>query len=429
MRILFLTPQSPYPPHKGTSTRNFNLIKNVATRHEVHLLTFVEPDAPGTQRIGEASAGLTPEAEAELRRFCATVRVVPVPPRRSVRQRLRSAVTTLMPDLALRLASPEMAAALPEMLRGSSFDLVQVEGLEMAPHWLAAASASGAAFPPVLLDSHNCEYVLQRRAFTNDLPQPRKWAGATYSLLQWRKLCRYEGRACRDAAGVLAVSENDRAALSAIAPHRPMAVVPNGIDTDYFRPSNLPRAPAEMVFTGTMDFRPNVDAVLWFCRQVFPLVRARVPEARFYVVGQRPKPEVQALAEQPGVVVTGAVEDVRPYLWSASLCVVPLRVGGGTRFKILEAMACGTPVVSTTLGAEGITLTPGEHALLADAPAELAGAIISGLGERERTAAMAERGRALATAHYEWRVLAGRLLSFYQEIVASGPSSRPFPGR
>ncbi len=454
MRILFLTPQSPYPPHKGTSTRNYNLIKNVAERHEVHLLTFVEPGtisrygahpAQG-ENEGEASFSptpstsddlalggacpaqcqvggepiLSPTAEEELRRYCASVRAVPAPPRRPTMERLVTALFSPTPDLALRLASADMTSALAEALSQTAFDLVQVEALEMAPHWLAVAGCRRGALPPVVLDAHNCEYVLQQRAFSNDLRRPAKWPGALYSFLQWRKLRGYEAGACRRASGVLAVSDRDRAALGVLAPDRPMAVVPNGIDTAYFRPSDTPRRPADLVFTGTMDFRPNVDAVLWFCREVLPLIRAEVPEVRFFIVGQRPKPEVQRLGSLPGVVVTGAVDDVRPYLWQAALCVVPLRVGGGTRFKILEAMACRTPVVSTTLGAEGIELAPGEHAMLADRPAELAGAVVALLRDPERRRSMAERGWAFAAARYGWRVLAGRLLSFYEELRLPG---------
>ncbi|MCL4535070.1 MAG: glycosyltransferase [Bacteroidetes bacterium] len=421
MRILFLTPQSPYPPNKGTATRNYNLIVNVAARHEVHLLTFADAglEGGGEAHVAAAEGSLLPQADLDhLRRYCAAVEAVPVP-RRSAARRLAAALLSPTPDLALRLASAELDRRLASALERTPFDLVQVEGLEMAPHWLGLEAASAgqiSGFPRVVLDAHNAEYLLQQRAFTNDLRRPRKWPGAAYSLLQWPKLRHYEARACRLAAGVVAVSENDRRALAAIAPGRPMAVVPNGVDTAYFRPSGTPREPNALVFTGTMDFRPNVDAVLWFCQQVFPRIHAQVPDCTFYIVGQRPKPEVRRLAGMPGVEVTGSVDDVRPYLWRAALCVVPLRVGGGTRFKILEAMACGTPVVSTTLGAEGIALTAGVHAALADTPQDLAGAVVALLREPERAAAMAERGQAFAAANYGWKVLAGRLLAFYQEL-------------
>lgn len=421
MRILFLTPQPPYPPNKGTSTRNYNLIKNVAARHEVHLLTFADSTANGEGAGQSASAGeqmrslMSQESLDHLRPYCATLEAVPAPPRRSTAERLGAALLSSTPDLARRLASVEFRAQLAALLEQTPFDLVHVEGLEMAPHWLGLASA-GAAFPKTVLDAHNAEYVLQRRAFTNDLLQPRRWPGAAYSLFQWPKLRRYEAMACRLAAGVVAVSKNDRRALRAIAPDKQMAVVPNGIDTEYFRPGQAPREKSTLVFTGTMDFRPNVDAVMWFCHRVFPRIRAEAPDAHFYIVGQRPRPEVQQLAQMPGVVVTGSVADVRPYLWRAALCVVPLRVGGGTRFKVLEAMACGTPVVSTTLGAEGIRLRPAEHVILADATEEFAASALDLLREPERARAMAARGQAFAVANYEWKTLVGRLLAFYEGI-------------
>ncbi len=425
MRILFITPQSPYPPHKGTSTRNYNLIKSVSAHHDVHLLTFCEPPAGRSLDSGprpgmhSAADALPEEQRQHLARFCSAVQGLPIPAR-STRDRLRTTLTSPHPDLALRLASPAFTAQLAVTLSRYPFDILQVEGLEMVPHWFSLAHLAtrhpGPAVPKILLDAHNAEYVLQRRAFINDVQHPRRWAGAAYSFVQWLKLRKYEAEACRRAHGVIAVSANDQQALNTLASIRRLITVPNGIDTEYFRPAEVPREKHSLVFTGTMDFRPNVDAVVWFCQEVFPLVRSRIPDAVFYIVGQKPKAQVQALASLPGIVVTGAVDDVRPFLWKAALCVVPLRVGGGTRFKILEALACGTPVVSTRLGAEGIPLGDGEHALLADSPADLAAAVVSLLLDPARAASLAVKGRNMVVAGYEWSVLAKRLLSFYDEL-------------
>jgi polysaccharide biosynthesis protein PslH len=413
VKILFLTPQSPYPPRKGTSTRNFNLIKEIASRHEVHLLTFTE--RPDGFVAGLAESGMPDEDRRVLLQFCASVHALPAPPKRSIRNRILSTLTNPLPDLALRLASQDFKEYLDKILANMSFDVLQVEGLEMAEYWLGLAGRG--ITPPAVLDAHNCEYMLQRRAFSNDVRRPAKWLGAGYSLAQWMKLRRYEAAACRAAMVAVAVSDNDRDVLKDISPSSKFVVVPNGVDAGYFHLGDSRRDQGSLVFTGTMDFRPNVDAVLWFCQYVLPLVVKEAPQTRFYIVGQRPTREVLALARIPGVIVTGAVDDVRPYLWQASVCVVPLRVGGGTRFKILEAMATGTPVVSTTLGAEGISLTPGYDALLADHPIEMADAISSLLREKERTWALAERGREFVLANYEWGVLGRRVLAVYDEVL------------
>ncbi len=186
-------------------------------------------------------------------------------------------------------------------------------------------------------------------------------------------------------------------------------IIPNGVDSTYFRPDaalgepTLP--PHSVVFTGKMDFRPNIDAVAWFVLEVWPAIRARVPDARFYIVGQKPHPRVSALASAPGVTVTGYVDDVRPYTGGAAVYAVPLRIGGGTRLKILEAMAMGRPVVSTTLGCEGFPLTSGRQLLTADRPAEFAAAVADLLEHPEKGVPLGREARAFVERHYDWAAI------------------------
>jgi glycosyltransferase involved in cell wall biosynthesis len=263
-----------------------------------------------------------------------------------------------------------------------------------------------------VFDDHNCEYLLQKRAFLTDLAAPARWPGAAYSFVQWRRLRRYEALVCRRADRVLAVSEADAAALQALVPGLQATVVPNGIDAQAY--SNFqPPTSNTLVFTGTMDFRPNVDAVLWFARHVLPRVRADVPDVRLFVVGQRPHRRLDVLRRDRAVVLTGWVEDVRPYIAQAAVCVAPLRIGGGTRLKLLEAMAMGRPVVATRLGAEGYPLTDGRELLLADTPADFAARVVALLRCPERGAALGRAARAFVEERYDWQVIVPRLEAAY----------------
>ncbi len=404
MRLLFLTPQLPFPPHKGTSLRNLNLIKGLAPHHEVHLLSFV-------QGGGELAVA------GPLSELCASIQTVAAP-QRSLLQRLSTLAFSPLPDVALRLASPLFAEKLEASLARMKFDAVQVEGLEMAQYYPATA----ASFPAVILDEHNAEYVLQRRAFEVDSRAPRRWLGAAYSLVQWLKLKNYERNACRRATAVAAVSEADRRALLQLDPGLDITVVPNGVDTEYFRRRPLAQgkdsesAPT-LAFTGTMDFRPNVDAMTWFCHEVLPQIHRRLPRTHLVVVGQSPARGVRELAS-PFVTVTGAVEDVRPHLEKATAYVVPMRMGGGVRLKVLEAMAAGIPVVSTRAGAEGIAVEDGENLLLADKAADFAAKVVDVLTNVSLARHLATQGRKLVEDQYDWRLITPKLEDLHLRLKA-----------
>ncbi len=288
----------------------------------------------------------------------------------------------------------------------------------MARFGLIATADGSAAF---VFDDHNCEYVMQRRNAFTDLRSPRRWPAAAYSLVQWQKLRRYEAWLCNRAAGVAAVSQADADALHSIAPEATIRVVSNGIDLDLYTPSPAQPTPRPtLVFTGKMDYRPNIDAVLWFAQQVLPIIHARRPDARFLVVGRNPHPRLEPLLDMRGVELTGAVEDVRPYIRDAAVYVIPLRVGGGTRFKALEAMAAARPIVSTSLGVEGLGVGHGRELLLADTPAAFAEAVLmllapesSGLREK-----LAHNARRFVERNSGWEPIAHGFDSLYEELRA-----------
>jgi len=240
---------------------------------------------------------------------------------------------------------------------------------------------------------------------------------------QYRRMLAYEDNALQRFDGILTVSDADSETFHRLYPDvcvKPMWVIPTGVDTDYFAPDGTSPSGPRLVFTGSMDWLPNEDAMLYFCREVLPLIRAEEPRARLTIVGRTPTPAVRALADEH-IEVTGTVADVRPFVRRASVYVVPLRIGGGTRLKIFEAMAMGQAVVSTTVGAEGLPITGGEHALIADGPRAFADAVLSLLRDSRRREALATAARKLVVDHHDWSVAAGVLDAALTECSARSP--------
>ena len=410
MRLLFLTPQFPYPPHKGTTLRNYNMIAGLASRHTIDLLSFA--DDPVTSQPSHPKTGIVSSPLDQLCRRIATVQL----PRRATSRRALDTLLSPWPDMGLRLWSPEFRQQLAAWLRDGAYDVIQVEGLELARYALNSDRGQGR----IVFDDHNAEYLLQKRIAEAEIAA-RGWnAGAVYSSIQWRKLRRFERRVCQQADRVVCVSEADAGAVQQLDPALQPHVIPNGVDTEFYRreavtPLELP--PHSLIFTGTMDFRPNVDAMLWFAQDVLPLVKRDVPDVHLYIVGQRPHMRLDVLRVDPAITITGAVEDTRPYTCAAEVYVVPLRMGGGTRLKLLEALALQTPIVSTTLGAEGFPVTSGQELLLADEPLGFARAIVELLADRDRAQALGTAGRVFAVDHYDWRQIVPKFEEVYGALA------------
>ena len=401
MQLLFLTPQLPYPPHQGTTIRNYHLIRHLAVHHTIDLITFLAP-------------GQVLRANNPLYSYCRQIFGAPQPIR-TLRQRGSDTLRSPLPDMALRLESKEMRQLVAAQAQAAAYDVVQIEGIEMAQYGLQLAQVAPTR-PLLVFDDHNCEYLLQQRNAFTDLRRPRRWLAAAYSLLQWRKLRRYERAICRQADLVLAVSEPDKAALQALGTERPLLVIANGIELDAqqerTRPS-LPPDPFTLLFVGKMDYRPNIDGALWFAQMVLPLILAEEPRARFQIVGMNPHARLDPLRANPAIEITGAVDSVAPYLAKAGIYVVPLRVGGGTRFKVLEAMAAAKAIVSTTLGVEGIDLQDERELLLGDSPRAFAAAVLRLLRDQQGRGTLAtnlgQRARLFVEANYSWHEIVPKL--------------------
>lgn len=434
MKILFITPQIPFPPHQGTTIRNFNLIRYLARHHELDLFTFASPN----NASNETNERLELSEDNPLNQFCRRVEIVEQP-QRTIGIRALDTLRSPLPDMALRLESVHMRQLIAQIVCESQqherplHDVIQIEGIEVAQYGMQFVDNTDYPFRPILVfDNHNCEYLLQKRNALTDLRQPTRWVGAGYSLIQWRKLCAYEAHICRMADITTVVSPIDGQALSEIVPGLDPIVVSNGIDLETYS-INREFAVLEkkfdhqsihrLVFVGKMDYRPNVDAVLWFGREVLPRLQRSVPNVEFVIVGQNPHPRLDELRANPAVAITGWVEDPRPYIEDASVYVIPLRVGGGTRFKALEAMAVGQAIVSTSLGFEGIPIQSGQEMILADEPESFASAVVTLLNDRESSGklcrSLGQRARTFVSEHYEWEQIVPRFEQAYERAFHS----------
>jgi glycosyltransferase involved in cell wall biosynthesis len=401
MNILILAAELPFPPASGGSLRLYGLIHGLrAAGHTLTLLCFA--DQPPTD-----DSPLT-----------AIARVMTVPtPQRSVRDRLRQLLLTRQPDIATRFYSAAYETRLADLLATETFDLAQAEGIEMGLYLPIVRRLKPAI--KLCFDEFNAEYALQRRIFAIDARNPRRWAAAAYSGLQVGRICRYERALCRLADAVIAVSDEDADLLRGFRDDRQVFVVPNGIFVaDYdarVNVSSLGLAEPAIVFTGTMDYRPNLDAMLWFGADIYPKILAQSPTAHLYIVGQRPHPRLDVLRSQPGVVITGRVDTTQPYLRAATVYVAPLRMGSGTRLKLLEAMASGCAIVATPAAAAGLQTGADRAMIIVENAATFSGAVIDLLNDPTRRDELRAHARRYAEQHYDWAVLLPRLLQAYKD--------------
>jgi polysaccharide biosynthesis protein PslH len=388
MKILVLSPHIP-APMAGASTRIYHIVKALASQHEVTLLTLNESIIEGVQRN-----------QGELSRFVKSMQIIEESRSRSKRWDQLSAVLHGRSYLLTRSILPEMQKAIEDVIRQEKCDVVVCESVMLA----------GYHFPPgvrLVIDQHNLEYEICWRTYQREKFGTRK----LYSWLEARKLKPEELRRCGNADLVLVTSERECIELKRQVPSCVVAQVPNGVDTTFFQSASSEKEIAyRLVFTGSMDYYPNTDAALHFAKHCWPLVQSQLPQATWTIVGKNPPSQIQQLASLPGVTVTGSVPDVRPYLEEAALAIAPLLIGGGTRLKILEALAMQKAVVSTSLGCEGLHVESGRELVIANEPEDLAAAIVRLLQDAASRETLAVAGRKLVEAEYSWEEAGRRLL-------------------
>lgn len=398
MQILLLTPALPYPPHQGGALRNYGILRGLYDAgHTLHLLSF-----------HDGSSATLPPLTAEI--------VTVPPPVRTPLRRLRDLLLTGQPDMARRLEAPAFRDRLRQLLKNTAFDLIQFEGLEMAIYLPFVRQLQPNA--KLVYDAHNAEFALQHAIATVEGSQPSHFAAALYSQIQAQRIARFERAICAQADAVIAVSPEDADALRQFRADGRVSVLANGIFTDdYAAPQQgIDLGGAMLVFTGKMDYRPNVDAMQWFTEAILPLVRAQCPDARLYVVGQKPHASLQALREDDHVEVTGWVAQVQPFLHAARVYVAPLRMGSGTRLKILEAMAAGCAVVATSAAVAGLDDETRAAVIVADGASDFAASVIRLLQNPAQREALGAQAQQVVRKHYDWSALIPCLLRIYQEI-------------
>ena len=399
MRILLITSNSPYPPVTGGKVRAWHLLQQIARYHDVTLLSLLD-SADELQAV------------SHLQRHCVQVETV-VKQRRRPRGKLflRLLMTILkgQPPRNGITYYEEMRQQVHKVTSGRPFDLIQVEQSHMAPYIEFVANSQNGARLITLYDVGAAQYERTLKVQAN--LQNRFWTWLDWFFLRhWEPtyLARHFDRC-------IVVSAVDEALLRRANPALDVAVVPNGVDATRYNLLPINPASKEIAFIGKMNYVPNVDSILFFYREIFPLIQAQVAEARLLIVGTNPVAEVRALAADPAVAVTGYVEDIVPYYQRACLAVVPLRAGGGTRLKILESMALGRPVVSTTLGCEGLAVTHGENILIADTPADFAAQTIRLFNDEGLRQRLVTQGRCLVETTYDWQIIAQKLLQVYDQ--------------
>lgn len=403
--LLFLGHTLPYPPDSGASVRTYNILKILATTYDVTGLFFYRKAThPTPSHVRHAVHMLSDIARLD---------VFPIPQEqhrvRLLWDHLRSLSTTL-PYTYYTYYSRHYRDAVARICATRSFDIVHVDSLDLSAYFPALPPA------PVVCAHHNLESLLLRRRASAQ----RSIGLRTYMRIQAEFTRRHEIRwAPRVALNVL-VSDPDRSELIAAAPQAHAIVVPNGASTKAFRPTS-PSERNGIVFVGPASWQPNLEAMLYFANDILPAIRSRIPKVQVFWAGRVSDELRQRFQHDFGIHTTGYVEDIRSVLGTAAVCIVPLRTGGGTRLKILDAWALGVPVVSTSIGCEGLSVRDGDNILVRDTPAAFADAVTLLLQEQQLRSRIGSGGRDTAVTRYDWEVIGAQMLPEYQHLL--GPQT------
>ena len=399
MKLLVFYPYAPWPLDRGTYQRTYHLLKALARHHEVDFVALTENE-DGIE-----------EKRAVFSAFCRDVEFVPFqhPPWQKL---FPERLLNPLPSNVQHWQSQAVASVIDRRLVPGRYDLVHLCDLVLMPYVLRHREHT-----PFVVDRSRVDLQFQLMEHRTLKFSRRE------RLLRWEsyaKLWRYEKRLAAEARLEVVCGPDDEAFIhSRISPEAPVMVVANGVDLDYFHPGAAPDARAgepTVIFCGAMDYSPNVDALRWFFEEIHDNLLVRVPNVRTLIVGKTPTAEVRAYGSREGVEVTGGVPDVRPYYRRAWLQMVPLRIGGGTRLKIVESLAIGTPVVSTTIGAQGLELRHGHDVLLADEPDGFAVELARGLASADLRAELEANGIDTARSRFGWPAIGARLAERYDSL-------------
>ncbi len=380
MKILWVKTDFLHPTTRGGQIRTLEMLRQLHKHHEVHYVAFDDPRNPeGLRRSSEYAAHAYPVAHQPVSKRS---------PRFALQ--LTEGLYSKFPVAGMRYRSHAMRDTIAQLTSEHDFDAKICDFL--APGINIDDMAGWVLF------QHNVETVIWERHAQSG----RTLLHRAYFAQQARRMFEWERSVCRAASHVVAVSAVDEQIMRDRFGIAKTSSVATGVDLDYFEPPVSAQRRYDLVFLGSMDWMPNIDGAHWFLSEVLPLIRAKQPQVRIALVGRNPPPSLAALAQDPSITVTGTVPDVRPYLWESAVSIVPLRVGGGTRLKIFEAMAAGTPVVSTTIGAEGLPVKHGETIRIADTAPQFAAECLELLQNVNARTTLAEKGLHLIQANFSW---------------------------
>jgi glycosyltransferase involved in cell wall biosynthesis len=404
LKILCVSQMPASPPRFGAQARIHGLLTELSKRHDISAIMLVD-------EVFDAD-----ECRRAMQVYCRDVLLVPNPMGREGTYKRLLQLRSLASTLSFQRFSatvPALQEAVDKVLRSQHFDIINLEFPFLDPAGLRKR-APGKRTPAVVIDSHNIEFDLARQLARNASSLERR----VYYEINWRKLLREELDAYRYADAVYLCSADDERRLLELAPAVRTAVVPNAADTEYYhpRPTDLPPDGLTVMFFGLLSYLPNVDGVIHFVQDIWPHIANAHPQVRLKIVGGQAPPVLQALAG-PKIEFTGFVPDLRPHLASAAAVVTPLRLGGGTRLKIVEAMAMGKAIISTSLGAEGIDAVDGRDMLIADGPVAFAEAVNRTIADPTLAARLGASARRLSAERYSWAGAARQLEAFYRQIL------------
>lgn len=391
MKILLTLPRPLFPTDTGGKIRTLSIFRRLAERAEIHAVSLADPrrDGEAITEMRRTFHSYTPVAWQETAKFTPAFYA----------EFLRSRVGRL-PYFLAKYALAEFRRTAEQVAEREQVDLVLCDFLQ------SAIAMQGSALRPRVIFEHNVEYVIRKRHWETEQQPLRKWLLAA----EWKKAHAAEAAICREFDHVITVSEEDERQIRDAFGVANVSALPTGVDVQYFQPQAGPQRAGNLVFVGSMDWQPNEDGIFWFVRDVYPLIRRQAPQANLTVVGRNPSTRMKKLAEQDRrIEITGTVADVRPYLERAEVVVVPLRIGGGTRIKIFEALAMERAVVSTTLGAEGLPVQDGKEIVLADTAEAMAASVTQLLADARRREAVGRAGRAKVVRDHTWERVADRM--------------------
>ncbi|RLI34322.1 hypothetical protein DRO53_03835 [Candidatus Bathyarchaeota archaeon] len=384
LKVLFVCKELPHARVVGGPIIVYNRVKHLSSRHEVHLLSFYHP---GMEKYADS-----------LKPFCRRIELVEIPKERSLPRKIYDYFFADRPVYMLKLYSPELEARLEQMASQEAYDCIIAEYSFMG-QYLHALKDRLPRETVKVISVHECYTDARLKVFK---VKGFSWEGLK-AYLHYRQLRKYEFEMYRSADKILTLTREDRQVLLSYAPDLRVNVIPHGVDVEHFHPKHWKPEGNVICYLGNFGHEPNVDAVLYFYREIYPLIKREIPDVKFYVVGKDPPPEIKSLEAADGSVkVTGYVEDVRSYLCASRVMVVPVRLGGGFRGKTLEALACGIPLVSTRLGVEGLEGREDMDYLVADNPKDFAEKTIAVLKDEKLALRLSTNGRKLAEA-YSWQ--------------------------